>query len=135
MFIIIKWPGAKYASFDLEKLLSTSTKALNTSSGSQRTSPGTILNIFQENVLKCIDTKWPKLAQSAPKSKLLDMDFLFYVISEVFKRWNKIKITEYIVKNKVLSKWLFSSYHTPKNHKYYHPVNSYMAEDDFSICF
>ena len=43
---------------------------------------------------------------------------------------------EYIVKNMVSSKWLFSSKRTLKNDKYYHhPVNSYMVEYDFSIFF
>ena len=41
---------------------------------------------------------------------------------------------EYVVKNKVLSKGPFLSYHTPKNDKY-HSVNSYMVEVDFSIYF
>ena len=45
-----------------------------------------------------------KLAESTPKVNSFEYAFLLYVISEVFKILNKIKIIEYIKKNKVLSK-------------------------------
>ena len=45
-----------------------------------------------------------KISRKYSKVNSFEYAFLLYVISEVFKILNKIKITEYIKKNKVLSK-------------------------------
>ena len=56
-------------------------------------------NYLSEGVLQ--ETKWSKLAQSTPKCKLLNMHFCLMLYQKYLK-------------NKVLSKWLLSSWHTLK---------------------
>ena len=133
-----------------------STKTSNTSTGSQKTSPGTRLNFFQEifpgisgfrqlpllrkikrNIIKKVnknfltenDQNWHKVPLKV--NSWISIFALCYIRSI----WKMEQDQKYIVKNMVLSKWVFSSKRTPKNDKYYHLVNSYMVGDDFSICF
>ena len=40
---------------------------------------------YQKCQQKCIDRKWPKLAQSTPKSKLLNMHFCFMLYQNYLK--------------------------------------------------
>ena len=78
---------------------------LHISSGSQRSSPGNQMNIFQEiftdlsgfryeplrnsspGAIECsyLDRKWPKLAQGTPKSKLMTIHVSFMLYQKYLK--------------------------------------------------